>query len=584
MSTLEEAINYIWRLNQEGNYKSSTIEAARLASKHPKNVQVQYLMAQALATAFAREDAKTLLLRCIELEPLGAAYHASYAILTMHDTNPEEVLARSDFALSLSPDDPSILASCSVIERAVGTIDRLLKITERAFSLYPDNEDFIEGHYFALSLVDRVRAKSFLDSQIKLHPSSKYLLSCRCANSLYVDEVTEEEIFAYAKSYGAALPSEEVSNFDFINSLDPEKRLRVGIFSSELRRHSVMNFLLPISQYLEKSEFELYWYPTYWTDDAFKILRRGHRFTHFQEKSSDQWRKDIVNDQIDILIDTSGITATGRCDVLSLKPAPVQVTMIGYTQTIGLHAIDYKIGDEYVDLPDQEHFFAERIKRIASPFICYQGNMKYPDLKIRTQGSQITFFSPNSFQKITPRMLSVWKRILMAVPHSRLILKANTLGNSCLAEFTLNQIAELGISDRIDYMEAKAEQADHLEIYQNVDITLDTYPYNGTTTTMESLLMGIPVITLRGLPHRTRVSSMILNAIGKQGWIANTEDEYIQKAIDLAKNIDEVRNQKKLLRLNVEQSPMMDGKDYGIRLGNALREIWRDYCSAQSAQ
>jgi predicted O-linked N-acetylglucosamine transferase (SPINDLY family) len=298
---------------------------------------------------------------------------------------------------------------------------------------------------------------------------------------------------------------------------------------------------------------------------------------------SDQEIESYVRgDQIDILVDLAGHTSGSRVFALSRRIAPVQISYLGYPNTTGIPAIDYRIVDSLTDPQGAEQFYTEKLIRLDPCFLCYQPPAAdLPDVKAPPSavGARITFGSFNSAQKLVEPVVAAWSALLKEIPGSRLLLKSFAFDSAPTRRDFLKHFEQQGIAaDRIEIRGSAESRADHLAAYHDVDIALDTFPYCGTTTTCEALLMGVPVVTLEGRTHAGRVGVSLLTNIGLPELIATSIDDYLQKAVSLARDPARIAALRPTLRDRLLRSPLCDAPKFMRRLESAYREAWRHWC------
>src|SRR5690606_27108078 len=263
------------------------------------------------------------------------------------------------------------------------------------------------------------------------------------------------------------------------------------------------------------------------------------------------------------------------------RAAPIQASLIGYPNTTGVAAIDYRFTDTFADPPGADDRHAERLIRLDPCFLCYDPPRDAPDPAHEPNGDTITFASFNAAMKINDPLIALWSRLLAEVPAARLLLKAFDFRDAALRDAIRARFAAAGADPaRIEILPPIADSGGHLALYRRVDIALDTFPYHGTTTTCEALYMGVPVVTLAGRTHAARVGVSLLNAVGLPDLIANTPDDYIATARGLAADPARRASLRETLRQRVLDSPLCDGPAYAARFTDALRTIWRDWCAA----
>ena len=252
----------------------------------------------------------------------------------------------------------------------------------------------------------------------------------------------------------------------------------------------------------------------------------------------------IHKDKIDILIELTGHTAGNRLDVVAMKPAPIQITYLGYPNTTGLQSVDYRFVDDCTDPWNTTQQFTEELVRLPKCFLTYTPPQPAPAVAAlpAINNKYITFGSFNNLAKISQNVLVVWSTILRNIPNSRFVMKCKPFASTAVQQRILAQFANNGIdSSRIDLMPLMQRNYDHLKAYELIDIALDSWPYAGTTTTCESLFMGVPVITLKGDCHSHCIGVSLLNQVGLTQWIATNDNDYVRIAIQNAKNIERLQ-------------------------------------------
>jgi predicted O-linked N-acetylglucosamine transferase (SPINDLY family) len=262
---------------------------------------------------------------------------------------------------------------------------------------------------------------------------------------------------------------------------------------------------------------------------------------------------------------------------------PIQVSWLGYLTTTGLSTMDYRITDMYADPPGMtEQFYTETLIRLPESFLCYLPDKDSPavgNLPAMTAGN-ITFGSFNKLEKISPTVTSIWSRILKAIPHSKLIMKTFSFFDRATCEYVLDFFLRNGIQSKRIILQSWDPSPKHLESYNLIDIALDTFPFNGATTTCEAMWMGVPVITLAGTAYHSRAGTSLLSNVGLSELIAKSHDEYIEIAINLANDIKQLQFLRENLRDMMSTSPLVDAKKFTVNLENSFRLMWEKWCNA----
>jgi len=356
------------------------------------------------------------------------------------------------------------------------------------------------------------------------------------------------------------------------------ERIRIGYLSPDFREHAVASFIEPVLREHDRGRFEIFCYAN---------VSRPDRTTERLKEASDTWRDIsgvtdeaaagmIEADGIDILIDLAGHTSGNRLPLLARRPAPLQLTWIGYPDTTGLAAIDYRITDRLADPPGRERYHSERLIRLPRSFSCYLPPEDAPTLAPPPCGGsgRITFGSFNNLSKVTPEVIELWSRVLRAVPGSGFLIKGRPLTDREVSGRILGLFESFGIEPgRVEISGGEPSTREHLAQYRRVDIALDTFPYNGTTTTCEALWMGVPVITLSGTRHASRTGASILANCGLSDLIATDGDGYLEIACRVAGDRERLRGFREGARERLMRSPLLDAAGITRELEAALEGL-----------
>jgi protein O-GlcNAc transferase len=363
------------------------------------------------------------------------------------------------------------------------------------------------------------------------------------------------------------------------------KQKTLAFISPDFRRHSVAYFFNAFDFHAAIwQDFNIICYYTYHQHDDFTDLIKSQVDLFYQ---ANQWQDDdfitqIKKDQVDILIDLAGHTSGNRLSVFARKPAPIQITWLGYPSTTGLSTMDYRIVDENTDpVGNSDLLHTEKLLRLPCPFLCYQPPMENGISVVahsvvahhQKRDDLFYFASFNNPAKISDITISLWSSILIACPHARLILKGSGLDEPDVQEIELSRFDKHGVqAHQIIFLGRTNSNQAHFECYQQVDLALDTFPYCGTTTTCEALWMGVPVLTLVGDSHVSRVGYSLLKSVSLDEFIAFDIDQYVQKAIDWAnpKNKEVLRELKSILRAELLQSDLCNRERFNLHFRDLL--------------
>ncbi|MCS7008767.1 MAG: hypothetical protein NZL93_02370, partial [Chthoniobacterales bacterium] len=495
--------------------------------------------------------------------------------------------AEEHFRISteLDPDIPEAwnnLGLC-LIEQP-GKIAEGLQAIQKALDISHDNPNFKAAKFLALTRLYRLEeAYEYIQEVTSGFFWRQQEMSSLCSILNYLPEKSREEIFNSHVRYGKSLFSFGMSTWE--NEPNPDKKLHIGFVSAYFRRHSVAYFLLPLLQLLDKRQFSVYLYfcgeREDSTSDEFKLC--SSKWVNISQTPDEEAAQQIKKDSIDILFDLTGHFANNRLSLFGELPAPIQATFLGYPNTTGLSSIKYRFVDEITDPPGSEKFATEQLVRFSPCAWCYDPLVDAPEPQMPQLNTPLTFGSFNNFLKVNRKVLNVWKQILENFPESRLLLKSINFSDPTVREEVTKKIKNSGIElSRVELREFVDNLPDHLRMYSEVDVALDTFPYNGTTTTCEALWMGVPVVTLVGDRHSSRVGLSLLSAVGHPEWAAQNEDEYIQKAVELAKNRNLRIHLRSNLRKKIAESRLCNKQAYASDFCNAVRKLWVQWCTEQT--
>jgi predicted O-linked N-acetylglucosamine transferase (SPINDLY family) len=415
------------------------------------------------------------------------------------------------------------------------------------------------------------------------------MLSRPLINMLYDSASTPAEILAKHREWGNELISEAGKSnppaAPFPNAREPERRLRVAYLSPDFRYHAVSFFFEPLLAHHDTNAIEAYCYAEIENPDfvTAALQQRGGVWRKTYGLDDMALRAQMRADKIDIAIDLAGHTGNSRLSAFAIKPAAVTATWLGYAATTGLATIDWRITDARVDPPGQEAFHSERLLRLPDCFLCYHfyGNVMpvVAPLPAATRGT-ITFGSFNNPLKLSSSAIAAWARILAAVPHSRLILKSLLFAEPSRRHYFRERFAAHGTApERLELRELQTDIMDHLNSYAEIDIALDPFPYNGTTTTCEALWMGVPMISLVGDHHAARVGFDLLSQVGLADFAAADIESYIAKAVALASDLPLLARLRQELRERMQNSPLCDAPRFARAFEAGLRHMWQEWCS-----
>jgi predicted O-linked N-acetylglucosamine transferase (SPINDLY family) len=367
------------------------------------------------------------------------------------------------------------------------------------------------------------------------------------------------------------------------NDPNPDRRLRIGYVSPDLSDHIVGRNVLPLFKLHDRRQFEIFAYADLRRPDdvtaQFQQNTQGWR--NIQRMSDEQAAQQIRQDRIDILVDLSLHTAGNRLLIFARKPAPVQVTFAGYPGSTGLTAIDYRLSDPYLDPPGMdESIYSERTIRLPHSFWSFDPFESEPVSELPAlQNGYITFGCLNSFFKINDGQLLLWAKVLRQLDRSRLLLLAPRGSHR---QRTKDRLSREGIDPKRLGFVRRLPHLEYLRLYHRLDLGLDSFPYNGHTTSLDSFWMGVPVVTLVGQTPVSRAGWCQLSNLGLPELAAQTPEEFVRIAVELASDLPRLKELRSTLRQRMEQSPLMDAPRYVGNIEAAFRQMWQTWCATHS--
>ncbi|REK10448.1 MAG: tetratricopeptide repeat protein [Planctomycetota bacterium] len=533
-------------------------------------------------------DAMACYQDAIRLDPTHAESHLSLGYLLQTQGRATEAIRCCQEAIRLNPRSPEAYNNLCVAWTGEGRHDEAIAACRKAIELRPD---------FAVAysnLAVSTQSIGLLDEAIEYHRRAVQIApdeSGPHSNLLYIlnyhpgyaPQAVFDEHLAWGRRHADPLTAQSAPH---TNDRTPGRRLRIGYVSPHFRDHAVNFFTEPILASHDHAAFEVFCYSDTDPEDETSARLRGY---------ADHWRpilghsdvevcEQIQSDAIDILVDLTGHISGGkRMLVFARKPAPVQVTYIGYQNTTGMAAMDYRLTDAYADPPGQtDALHTEKLARLPTTFFCYQPSSYAPEvgpLPAAANG-HVTFGSVNAFTKITPQVLEVWADILLRVPQSRLIVRGD-MTESLRARLNQTFSARDIAPERIELVN-RLPRPEYLELIKRMDLALDPIPFNGHTTTCDCLWQGVPVVTLSGETYVSRFGGSGLKTLGLDELITHSADEYRECAATLAGDLPRLAEYRATLRDRMAASPLCDFRGFTANLEETYRGMWEDWLQQQS--
>jgi FkbM family methyltransferase len=543
---LPARINLANELQATGQFPQALNEYGAALAANPLLVEAHSGLGTLLLTTADPREAAPCFMRAAVIQPGWTAAWNNLGGAMLQMSLLEQAARCLNRALILAGDFPNALLNLGNMMTSLGRTEDATHLYERILAIQPDHGPAI----------------------------SNLLLALNYADGLDADALAERH-----KRLGARL-DEAASHAPALMRPSPAPRagrIRIGYVSPDLRTHSVAYFFEPLLREHDRTRFEIFCYAELFSPDD--MSRR-------LEAMADHWiptvglsdralAERIVADGIDILVDLAGHSAYNRLAVFALRPAAIQVSWLGYPNTTGLSSIDYRLVDQISDPPpESDRLASEKLVRLEGGFHCYLPPADAPPVSAppSAETGRITFGSFNNIAKLSDSTLSAWATLLQRVEGSTLLIKSRFFGEGSSRERFLRRLDAAGIPrERLTLLEGIPAMSDHLAAYGRVDVSLDSFPYNGTTTLCESLWMGVPVVTLRGADHRSRVGASLLTHIGLPELVADTVEAYVDIATSLVADPGRLAALRAGLRERVAASPIGDPKGFARKIEAAYQ-------------
>jgi predicted O-linked N-acetylglucosamine transferase (SPINDLY family) len=526
--------------------------------------------------------------QALQLDPTNSTAAGRLTAVLLQLNRVAEALAVCQEALRRTPQDAELLNVLGNALAAQGRLDEAAEPYRRAVERRPD---WSVPHYnLGLNLLNQGRlaeARASLEEALRLAPDDPVTHSTYVGSFLYdpaADAATLlEQPRRWVERHTRHLPPPAPHT----NNPDPERRLRVGYVSPDFRSHAAAFFLEPILAHHDPARVEVFCYAEVTAPDEVtaRLRRLVPQWCDTPGLSDDELAGRIRSDGIDVLVELCGHMAYNRLLTFARRPAPVQVSYLGYPATSGLPAIPYRLADAVTASPGEPLSVGEELVILPGLFCCYAPP---PALRIEPQppsrrSGVITFGSLHKLCKLNAAVLDVWARLLREVSGSRLLLCRSTLQAATLGWFR-GQFARRGVApERIACGQVETGGMRHLLCYNEIDVALDSFPWSGHTTACEALWMGVPVVTLRGDRYAGRMTASVLDALDLSAWAAATADEYVRVAGELARDEARRATLRRELRSRLEGSSLCDGARFVRGWEEVCRRLWRRWCAVPTA-
>jgi protein O-GlcNAc transferase len=541
-------------------------------------------LAGALEGEGERHEARRLLQRALARQPdLGDAWFNLGVLLS---SGREAIAAYRRCTAGTSDGSAFVNLGRAEMEGYDGW-SRCLKSLRRAIAVEPDlvaahNEIgriLLSGAEIDSAFRGFLRAVTLAPTDAALH--SNLLLSAHYLPEVDLSSLRRAHL-QWARRHAQGSPTHRI-----IVDPSPDRRLRVGYVSADLNRHPVGRFLSPVLSSHDRSEVETVCYAGNRVDDDLTAWLRGaaDRWVVTRQMTDGEFRRQVLADQVDILVDLSGHTGGNRLVAMSRRLAPIQVAWIGYPDTTGLATMDFVLGDAAVMPPGADLWFVERIVRLPLGYLCYEPPSYAPEvgpLPAHARGYP-TFGSLNNPAKLNRRVFSLWSRILRRIPSARLMLVSDGLADASVRERLRREFGHMGIDPRRIETRRGGRHEAFLCNYSDIDVALDPFPYSGGMTTLEALWMGVPVVSRAEGGFAGRHSVSHLSRAGLGSWVSETDEDYVEAAASAVSDLGALADLRRNLRDRLRTSSLCDAAAFTRSLEGVYRTLWRQACARSNA-
>ncbi|MBF0379517.1 MAG: tetratricopeptide repeat protein [Magnetococcales bacterium] len=608
---------------EQYKFKEAVSNIQKAVSINPNDAEALTTLGATLQESGELKEAISCFLKAIAIDPNNATAYYDIGNIKLEQNRLNEAISNFNKALLIKPDYEKALLNCGVALKKQNKLEEAASSFQQAIAIKPDYEIAYSNLGVTLQELGKLKeAVANIKQAISLKPDY-----AQAYTNLGFALQEQGNIKAAVKQYKTALAidpnySEAYSNLLFLISYyrfyppseilkyhqqwwevhskvkqneqfkhllndNKNKILRVGYISPDFRKHPVGNFMKGIIKNHNRSKIEVFCYSdvAFPDDVTSKFKSLADVWLNTVGFSDRELAQQIYDDKIDILLDLTGHTKENRLDVFAYKPAPIQVTYLGYCTTTGLQTMDYWLTDSVLTPKDSHEKSVEEIIRLPHCWACYEPSNKSQNIQLEQRvNNEIIFGSFNHLTKISDTVTKLWSRILKAVPFSKLYLKTGNLSSSCEQQRIIQLFAQFGIDKNRLILKASSNALSYLKEYGFIDIALDPFPRTGGATTADALWMGVPVITLSGNSMIERQGASLLTVVGRGEWIASTPDEYFNKAVNLAKK--GVRSTEHRLELHncVVGSYLCDGPGFTKELELVYQQMWQSTINNKNSQ
>ncbi|MEO8343623.1 MAG: tetratricopeptide repeat protein [Gallionella sp.] len=571
-------MNALIALYNAQRYAELENRARALLNQYPNTALLWKLLGAALQ--MQRKDALPALQNTVELSPKDAEAHNNLGVTLQERGQLNEAVTSFHNAIRINPGYVDAHYNLGNVLCELGQLEEAVSSYRSALKLSPGLAVIHSNLGAALQELGQIEeALSSCRRALELEPDLAVVRSNLLGMLSYASGYSPSYCMAEAREYGRRVSQKVTSRFSAWQCAAKPQRLRVGMVSGDLHHHPVGYFLESLLANLDPARIELIAYPTDTHIDALtaRIKPFFSRWQPLFNLSDEAAARMIHADGINILLDLSGHSEQNCLPIFAWKPAPIQASWLGYFATTGVAEMDYLLADE-VGVPEsQRSNFSETIWYLPDTRLCFTApevHLPVAPLPALKNG-YLTFGCFQNLAKVGNEVLTLWGKILTALPNARLHWQCKQLGDAAVTEQLILRLQQHGIAPARVLLHGAVSRRDYLAAHAEVDVILDTFPYPGGTTTCEALWMGVPTLTLAGSSLLARQGASLLTAAGLPEWIANNESEYIVQAVALSSDLSTLAALRAGLREQVRASPLFDAQRFARNFEDALWGMWR---------
>lgn len=571
-----EKIQELLQSYSAAQYEQATQLAKKLIQQFPDH-PLGWKALGAISKQTGQLDAAlTYMVRSVEVAPEDFEAHNNLGTTLRELRRIDEAENQFRHAIKINPAFPEAHSNLGITLAEQGKLSQAENCYREAIRLKPDYPEAYNNLGNALKGLNQLgHAQACYRKAISLKPDYTEAHSnlLFCLN--YLESYSPEAALNEAQRYGEIVSARSIPKFTSWLAPKSPQKLRLGFVSGDFNNHPVGYFIEGLIKYLDRSQFELIAFPTAAKTDELtdRIKPQFKDWISIYGMNNLNAATVIQQCGIQILVDLSGHTAHNRLPVFAYKPAPIQVSWLGYFATTGLPEMDFFLGDPYMSPPNEKHHFSEQIWNLPETWLC----LSPPSVQISTaalpalENIHITFGSFGNLSKMGSEVVMLWAEILRKIPNSKLFLKARQLGDQRVISDVQRQFTEQGIHSSRLILEGPSPRSEYLAAYNQVDVVLDTFPYPGGTTSTEALWMGVPVLTLKGNRFLSHLGESIAHNAEHSDWIAENKNDYINKAVVFTSDLEALAALRQTLREQVLETPLSDTQRFANNFGKALQ-------------